>query len=36
MLVAMGSEMSRSSALVGLREAVEGERHSKMNEILGQ
>lgn len=35
--MAEASEMLRSSILVGLREAVEGERYnSKMNEIPGQ
>jgi len=36
MLVAVAPEMPHSSALVGLGGAVEGGRHSKMNEILGQ
>lgn len=35
-LVALGLGMSRGSALVSPREAMEGERLSKMNEILGQ
>lgn len=35
-LVAMGSGISHGSALVSLREAMEGKRQRKMNEILGQ